>query len=83
MVNAAEKAHETQKWMLRNSERRGMKLGLEQGREQGIEEGIGQGREQGIEQGKLQMVRNLKEIGVPMEQIMKASGLSRDVIEKL
>ncbi|WP_314059588.1 hypothetical protein [uncultured Vagococcus sp.] len=71
MVILAEKAHETQKWILLTSERRGMKLGLEKS------------REERIEQGKLQMVRNLKEIGVLIEQMMKASDLTRDVIEKL
>lgn len=48
-----------------------MKLGLEQG------------REEGIEQGNLQIIRKLKEIGVPIEPMMNASGLTRDVIEKL
>lgn len=67
LVNTAEKAHETQKWLLLNSEKRGMKLGLEQG----------------LEQGKLQTVREFKQIGVSIEQIMKATGLTRDVIEKL
>ena len=57
--------------------------GLEQGREQGREQGLEQGREQGREQGKQEVAKNLKAMGLSSDNIMKATGLSIEEIEKL
>ena len=55
--------------------------------EEGIKKGIEQGIQQGIEQGALQKAREmakvLKEQGIPMEAIAKASGLSEEEIKSL
>ncbi|XXA84414.1 hypothetical protein J1759_12330 [Bacillus paranthracis] len=39
--------------------------------------------QEGIEQGKMQMIRGMHEIGVPLETIAKASKLSVEEIERI
>ncbi|WP_074042224.1 Rpn family recombination-promoting nuclease/putative transposase [Desnuesiella massiliensis] len=57
--------------------------GIEEGREQGRE----QGREEGIEQGELnkavQIAKNLLSMGVDVLTVIKATGLSKEDIEKI
>ena len=48
-----------------------------------IEQGLEQGREQGLEQGKQEVAKNLKAMGLSSDNIMKATGLSIEEIEKL
>ncbi|MHC1750605.1 MAG: Rpn family recombination-promoting nuclease/putative transposase [Cellulosilyticaceae bacterium] len=55
---------------------------LERDREK-IQEGIEQGIEQGIEEGKIQVAKNLLNLGLEIEKIVKATGLSKEVIESL
>ena len=62
---------------------RGMKRGMKQGMKQGIEKGIEKGIEQGIEQGILQTAKNFKGLGISIEDIMKATGLSKEEVEGL
>ena len=61
--------------------------GLAEGRKKGHEEGREQGREQGREEGreeeKLSLAKNFKTIGISIEQIAKATGLSAETILKL
>ena len=45
----------------------------------GHEEGLAEGREEA----KMATAKNLKQLGVDVETIAKATGLSKDVIEKL
>ena len=45
----------------------------------GHEEGLAEGREEA----KMKTAKNLKQLGVDMETIAKATGLSKDVIENL
>lgn len=47
------------------------------------EEGIEQGLKQGLERGREEIARNLKNMGLPVEQIIQASGLLPEVVEKL
>ncbi|WP_300910725.1 PD-(D/E)XK nuclease family transposase, partial [uncultured Bacteroides sp.] len=71
--------------------KKGIEQGIEQGIQQGIEQGIQQGIEQGIEQGveqgrseeKMGNASNLKKLGVSVEVISQATGLSKEIIEKL
>ena len=44
---------------------------------------IAYAKEEGKEEGKAEMARNLKAMGVPIETIAKASGLSIEEIEQL
>ncbi|MBO4645026.1 MAG: Rpn family recombination-promoting nuclease/putative transposase [Bacteroidales bacterium] len=66
---------------------RGIKEGVEQGIKQGIEKGIKQGIEKGIEKGKeealAQTARNLLEMGLSVEDVIKATGLPASQIKDL
>jgi predicted transposase/invertase (TIGR01784 family) len=53
--------------------------GLNHAREEGIQRGIQEGRREG----KRETARNLKKIGVPVEQIAEATGLSVEKIERI
>jgi predicted transposase/invertase (TIGR01784 family) len=68
-------------------EEQGMKKGMERGMEKGMKEGMKKGLEQGVVQGTLQTkqedARNLKRLGVPVQTIIQAVGLSQDEIAQL
>ena len=70
-----------------HAETEGIKRGLEQGMKQGIkkglEKGIEQGRKEGVQQGKIQMIKNMYDLGIPLETIAKASKLSLHEIEHI
>ena len=55
--------------------------------QKGLEKGIEQGLEQGIEEGKnaekIATATNFKNLGIDIETISKATGLSKEEIEKL
>ncbi len=65
----------------------GIALGIVQGREEGISLGISRGREEGIELGilktKRETAKSFKMLGVSIEQIAQATGLSIEEIEQL
>ena len=56
-----------------------MEVRLEEAREDAREEG----REEGREEEKLGLARSFRELGVAIEKIMQATGLSKEVIESL
>ena len=60
----------------------GIKQGKEQGIKEGLEQGIIQGKEQGIREQSLNVARKLKEMGMSLDDIISATGLSRDDIMK-
>ncbi|WP_212935479.1 Rpn family recombination-promoting nuclease/putative transposase [Bacillus hominis] len=66
-----------------HAEKEGMKRGMEQGIKQGIEQGMEKGRKEGILQGKIQMIKDMYELGVPLETIAKASKLSVHEVEHI
>ena len=45
--------------------------------------GIKKGMEKGIEKGKLEVARNLLSLGLDMDKIIKATGLTEEDIKKL
>ena len=47
------------------------------------EEGLREGFEKGIEKGVIKVAKSLKEMGYPVEDICKATGLEKDVVEGL
>jgi len=51
--------------------------------ERGVEKGIKKGRAEGIQLAKLEMAQNLLSIGLPIDQIVQASGLSIEQIQQL
>lgn len=55
----------------------------EDGLKQGLEQGLEQGREQGLRAKALEDARNLKHLGVSLEIIAKATGLSHEEIEQV
>jgi predicted transposase/invertase (TIGR01784 family) len=61
--------------------------GIEGGRLQGIQEGIQQGIQQGIQrgiqEGKIETARKLRSMGLSIDQIAQATGLSQEDIGKL
>ena len=59
--------------------RKGYKAGAEQGRAEGVEQGMAAGIEKGIEK----VAKSLLSLGIPVEQIGIATGLSSERIEAL
>ncbi len=69
-----------------NGTKRGQELGLKQGKElglkQGKELGLKQGQELGLKEGKREIARKLLEMKMPIEEIIKITGLSENDIKK-
>lgn len=65
----------TFEYMLNERERKGLELGLEQGRSEG--------RSEGEAKKQHEIARNLKDLGVGMAEIIKATGLTAEEVEKL
>lgn len=78
MDEAAKFAHAETEGM-----KRGMERGMEQGMKKGLEQGIEQGRKEGVQQGKIQMIKSMYALGIPLETIAKASKLSVHDIERI
>ena len=66
----------------RTGERRGKKLGLSQGKKLGISQGKKLGLSQGQKQAKLETARNLLELGIDINVIMKATNLTEKQIRQ-
>ena len=54
-----------------------------EGIEEGIVKGIEEGKIQGIEENKKAIAKNMLELGLEEEIILKATGLSKEELEKL
>ena len=52
-------------------------------RNEGYFEGIEKGKEEGKEEGVYQIAKNMIQLGASLDFIMKTTGLSKDVLEKL
>ncbi|MDE6143192.1 MAG: hypothetical protein K2F94_03855, partial [Muribaculaceae bacterium] len=57
--------------------------GREVGRKEGRKEGREEGRKEGREETLIEMARNLKSMGMPVDLIIKATGLSAESINTL
>ncbi|SDH84185.1 conserved hypothetical protein (putative transposase or invertase) [Desulfosporosinus hippei DSM 8344] len=62
---------------------KGMEKGIEKGIEKGMEKGIEKGIEKGMEKGKLEVAENLLRLGMGIDMIIKATGLSEEEIRKI
>ena len=62
---------------------KGMKKGMEEGMEKGLQKGKAEGKAEGRQEEKHSIALNLKKLGVSIEQIAFATGLSIEEIEKL
>ena len=60
-----------------------MEFERQKGLAEGLEKGLSEGIEKGMEKGKEDVARNLKEMGLDVSSISRATGLSPDVIEGL
>jgi len=67
----------------RTASNKGYDRGLEKGRAEGRVEGRAEGMEQGLAKGKAEVARQLKSMGLPLSQIVQATGLTAEEIEKL
>ncbi len=63
--------------------RKGYKAGAEQGRAEGLEQGMAKGLEKGIEKGIKNVAKSLLSLGLSVEQIKSATGLSSEQIKAL
>jgi len=61
----------------------GRAKGLEEGRAEGLEEGRAEGRTEGANEKAREMARGLRDDGVPMDIIVRRSGLSEETIRSL
>ena len=65
----------------------GMEKGIAEGMQKGLEKGMEKGLEKGLEKGRaeerLQIARNMKRLGMPMEAIAGATGLTAEEINAL
>ncbi|MDR3191879.1 MAG: Rpn family recombination-promoting nuclease/putative transposase, partial [Treponema sp.] len=68
---------------LNHAREEGVREGIEKGMEKGIEKGMRKGIQEGKQEGKQEVARNLKKIGIPVEQIARGTGLSIEEIAKL
>ncbi len=66
-----------------HAETEGIKRGMEQGIKKGLEQGIEKGRKEGVQQGKIQMIKSMYNLGIPLETIAKASKLSVHDVERI
>ena len=80
-------AKNVEDYMIKTSIAKGMKQGLEKGMEKGIEKGMKQGLEKGMAEGmekaKFEMAKNLLRLGVELEIISEATGLSKEELSSL
>ena len=78
-----------EKWDLdeRSARQNAIDEGLEEGLKQGLQQGLQQGIEQGLKEGKreqkIEIAEKLKEMNMNMDDIQKATGLTKEEIEKL
>jgi predicted transposase/invertase (TIGR01784 family) len=60
-----------------------IKTAEKKGIEKGIEKGIKQGIEKGIEKGKIEIIKNMLQIGMEIEKIKILTGVSEEKIFKI
>ena len=63
--------------------KKGMEKGLQEGLQEGLQKGKAEGKAEGRQEEKHSIALNLKKLGVSIEQIAFATGLSIEEIEKL
>ena len=61
----------------------GWTTGVEAGIERGIERGREEGREEGERKARINTARNFLNMGIPIEDVMMGTGLTREEIEEL
>ena len=62
---------------------KGMAEGIEKGIEQGIEQGMAEGIKEGSYAKSVEIAKRLKEMGMPVSDIVSATGLDSDKVSEL
>ena len=65
-----------------DSNKRSMEEGRAEGRKEGLVEGRKEGLVEGLAKGRAEVARNLLNMGMSVEDISKATGISKDEIEQ-
>jgi predicted transposase/invertase (TIGR01784 family) len=81
--NARMKALSDEKTRIESALEEGLAKGIERGIEQGIEKGIEKGIKKGIEKGKEETAAKLLALGIDVETIAEATGMSVKQIQAL
>ena len=72
---------------LRNQMAYARKEAIEEGLAEGLEKGLAEGRERGLKEGSrekaMDIARNLKRMGMSVEDIVEAVGLEADIVQGL
>ena len=63
--------------------KQGIEQGMKQGMQQGMQRGIEQGRAEGEKQGRYEVAQKLLAMGLPIESVLQATGLSKDDVKQL
>ena len=74
---------EVKKPLYNSGMRKGMQRGLQKGMQKGLERGMQKGLERGRAEEKESVARNLKRMRLDSETISRATGLARDVVDRL
>uniref|UniRef100_UPI000E4EF320 Rpn family recombination-promoting nuclease/putative transposase n=1 Tax=Prevotella sp. AM42-24 TaxID=2293125 RepID=UPI000E4EF320 len=65
------------------AKREGIAEGMEKGMKEGMEKGMKEGMEKGMNQKALEIAKNMLAMGLPSEQVAKATQLSLEIIKNL
>ena len=68
---------------LQRGREEGLQRGLQKGREEGLQKGLQKGLQRGLQRGIRTTAKNFLALGLPIEKIAQATGLSIEEIEKL
>lgn len=69
--------------VMKTAEQKGMARGMEEGMAKGMAKGMEEGRAQGMKEGVLATARNLKQMGLPLQEIIKATGLTEEELDRM
>ena len=78
-----EKARHDEAQALYNAEQKGIQKGMQEGMQKGIQKGIQEGIQKGISERNIEIAKNLVKLGMPLQQIATATGLTKEEVEKL
>ena len=78
-----QRAQYEEEWKIYNDYYNTLDFAVEKGRKKAMEEGRAEGLKEGLKEGKRSIALNLKRMGLGIEQISSATGLSLEEIEAL
>ena len=68
---------------MRKGMQEGMQEGMRKGIQEGMQEGMRKGMQQGISERNIEIAKNLVKLGMPLQQIVAATGLTKEEVEAL